>query len=60
VTQTDLPSDKKSGLLHVMAILQDIKGIAFVTFDEHDVVRHELVQKIIRAYAEDEKNHKKR
>lgn len=58
VTQTDLPADRRSGLVQVLGILQDIKGIAFVTFDEQDVVRHELVQQIIRAYAAEEKKRK--
>ena len=52
VTQVDLPGDKKSGLKEVTKILKDIKGIEFVTLTEKDVVRHELVQKIIKAYEE--------
>ena len=56
VTQVDLPADKPSGLVQVQTILKDIAGIKFVTFSEQDVVRHELVQEIIRAYAKlDEK-----
>lgn len=50
VTQIDLPSDKKSGLREVMKILKDIDGLEFVYLTEKDVVRHELVQKIIKAY----------
>jgi len=50
ITQIDLPGDKKSGLKEVMKILKDIKGIEFVYLTEKDVVRHELVQKIIKAY----------
>ncbi|HHV98506.1 MAG TPA: PhoH family protein [Clostridiaceae bacterium] len=50
ITQIDLPGDKKSGLKEVMNILKDIKGIEFVYLSEKDVVRHELVQKIIKAY----------
>jgi len=50
ITQIDLPKDKPSGLVHARRILSGIEGIAFVEFDERDVVRHELVQKIIRAY----------
>lgn len=50
ITQIDLPADKKSGLKEVMKILKDIKGIEFVHLTEKDVVRHELVQKIIKAY----------
>ncbi|HHW49693.1 MAG TPA: PhoH family protein [Clostridiaceae bacterium] len=50
ITQIDLPRDKKSGLKEVIKILRDIKGIEFVYLTERDVVRHELVQKIIKAY----------
>ncbi len=50
VTQIDLPSGKTSGLVESAEILVDIPGIAFVHFDPTDVVRHPLVQSIIRAY----------
>ncbi|MCC2640435.1 MAG: phoL [Nitrospira sp.] len=50
ITQIDLPSDRISGLIEVRDILQDIAGIEFVYFDERDVVRHRLVQEIIKAY----------
>ncbi|HXL01919.1 MAG TPA: PhoH family protein [Candidatus Atribacteria bacterium] len=50
ITQIDLPSGKKSGLVVVQEILEDIKGIEFVYLSEKDVVRHQLVQKIILAY----------
>jgi len=50
VTQIDLPQGKESGLVHARRILSDIEGIEFIYFDETDVVRHELIQKIIRAY----------
>lgn len=50
ITQIDLPSDRVSGLIEVRNILQDIAGIEFVYFDERDVVRHRLVQEIIKAY----------
>lgn len=50
VTQVDLPSDRVSGLIQVKEILRDIEGIEFVYFDEKDVVRHRLVQEIIKAY----------
>ncbi|MCX7014229.1 MAG: PhoH family protein [Candidatus Sumerlaeota bacterium] len=53
VTQIDLPRHKVSGLVHARKILEGIGGIAFVDFDERDVVRHELVQQIIRAYEQD-------
>jgi phosphate starvation-inducible PhoH-like protein len=50
ITQIDLPSNKKSGLVEVLDILKDVNGISFVHFDESDVVRHHLVQRIVRAY----------
>ena len=50
ITQVDLPSDRISGLIDVKDILSDIEGIAFVYFNETDVVRHRLVQEIIKAY----------
>ncbi len=51
ITQVDLPGHKTSGLIEVQDIVKDIPGLAIVYFDEKDVVRHELVQKIIGAYA---------
>ena len=54
ITQIDLPSGKKSGLKHAMEVLKDIDDIGFSLFTDKDVVRHPLVQKIIRAYQEDE------
>jgi phosphate starvation-inducible protein PhoH and related proteins len=50
LTQSDLPSGKESGLVQVVSLLKDINGIKFVYFTGEDVVRHELVQEIIRAY----------
>jgi len=50
ITQVDLPSDRRSGLIEARDILQEIPGIQFVYFDERDVVRHRLVQEIIKAY----------
>ncbi len=50
ITQIDLPTKQKSGLIEVKRILKDIKGIAFVQLDAKDVVRHRLVQSIIYAY----------
>jgi phosphate starvation-inducible protein PhoH and related proteins len=49
-TQIDLPSGKKSGLLHAADVLKGVEGIAFVIFDDKDVVRHHLVQRIVKAY----------
>jgi phosphate starvation-inducible PhoH-like protein len=50
VTQTDLPAGKQSGLSSVISILRGVEGVAFTFFDAHDVVRHPLVQRIVRAY----------
>jgi phosphate starvation-inducible PhoH-like protein len=50
ITQIDLPSNKRSGMLEAVDILSNVNGISFVHFDESDVVRHHLVQRIIRAY----------
>ena len=52
ITQIDLPSARRSGLLEAIDILANVNGLAFVRFDESDVVRHHLVQRIIRAYDE--------
>lgn len=49
-TQSDLPSEKESGLNHAQRILKHVKGIKFVLFTGDDVVRHPLVQEIIKAY----------
>lgn len=51
ITQIDLPNGAKSGLKDCMKILRNIEGIGQCTFDEKDVVRHKLVQDIIKAYA---------
>ena len=50
ITQIDLPPDRKSGLLEVQTILAGVEGIEFVYLTGEDVVRHELVQRIIEAY----------
>jgi len=50
-TQIDLPDGRKSGLMELSRLLKGIDDIAIVTFDERDVVRHKLVQDIIKAYA---------
>jgi len=49
-TQIDLPSNKRSGLIEAMQALSNVEGIAFCHFGERDVIRHELVQSIVRAY----------
>jgi phosphate starvation-inducible protein PhoH and related proteins len=50
VTQTDLPAGKQSGLSHVINVLRAVEGVAFTFFDAQDVVRHPLVQRIVKAY----------
>ncbi|HET9477910.1 MAG TPA: PhoH family protein [Pyrinomonadaceae bacterium] len=52
VTQVDLPTGKRSGLIEAERILSNLEGIEFVYFTDKDVVRHQLVQMIIRAYEE--------
>ncbi|MBI3454471.1 MAG: PhoH family protein [Candidatus Rokubacteria bacterium] len=52
ITQVDLPSTRASGLIEIQAVLKDVAGIVFVYFTEKDVVRHELVSEIIKAYDE--------
>ncbi|AEE96291.1 PhoH family protein [Mahella australiensis 50-1 BON] len=56
ITQIDLPHDKISGLMHAARVLRDVKGVEFVYLTEKDVVRHELVQRVIKAYEAYEKN----
>ena len=56
ITQIDLPDGKKSGLKEVVKILKGIDDIAIVRFNEKDVVRHHLVQQIIKAYEKYEEN----
>ena len=55
VTQIDLPIEKKSGLVHAIKVLEDVKGISIIRLTHKDVVRHELVQRIIQAYEKYEK-----
>jgi phosphate starvation-inducible PhoH-like protein len=52
VTQIDLPMGRRSGLVEALEVVGRIEGIAFIKFDERDVVRHNLVQQIIKAYEE--------
>ena len=56
LTQTDLPRGMESGLKEAVRILKNVKEIAFVEFNEHDVVRHGLVSKIVNAYAKDKED----
>jgi len=55
VTQIDLPSGRKSGLVEAQRVVSGIEGITFIHFDERDVVRHQLVQMIVKAYDEHNK-----
>jgi phosphate starvation-inducible protein PhoH and related proteins len=55
VTQVDLPTGKRSGLIEAQRVLSNLEGIEFVYFNDKDVVRHKLVQMIIRAYEEHSK-----
>jgi phosphate starvation-inducible protein PhoH and related proteins len=50
ITQIDLPSGHTSGLIEAMKVVSQIEGIAFIHFDDRDVVRHKLVQQIVKAY----------
>jgi phosphate starvation-inducible PhoH-like protein len=50
VTQIDLPTGRPSGLIEAMKVVNDIEGISFIYFDDRDVVRHRLVQQIVKAY----------
>jgi len=50
ITQIDLPSERMSGLIHVLKVLKDVEGISFTFFGVRDVVRHPLVQRIVAAY----------
>jgi phosphate starvation-inducible PhoH-like protein len=58
ITQIDLPSNKSSGLVSVIKILKDIEGIEQIFFNRKDVVRHRLVQQIIKAYEKSEQEAK--
>jgi phosphate starvation-inducible protein PhoH and related proteins len=57
VTQIDLPESRRSGLIEAIEIVGKIEGISLVYFDERDVVRHNLVQRIIKAYDEHAASH---
>jgi phosphate starvation-inducible protein PhoH and related proteins len=52
ITQIDLPTGRMSGLIEALNVVRQIEGIAFIHFDERDVVRHKLVQQIVKAYAD--------
>jgi phosphate starvation-inducible PhoH-like protein len=55
MTQIDLPSTQRSGLVHVLHILKGIKGISFIEMNKNDIVRHKLVTRIVEAYEKYEK-----
>jgi phosphate starvation-inducible PhoH-like protein len=59
VTQVDLPRQTRSGLIDAVHRLRDLERIAIIYLDEHDIVRHPLVQQIVRAYEEDKPRKKK-
>ena len=59
LTQIDLPKEKKSGLVHALEVLKDVEGVSISFLTHKDVVRHELVQRIIRAYEKYEKNERR-
>ena len=59
ITQIDLPDGKKSGMLQAMRILKNIPDISICQFTEKDVVRHKLVQEIIKTYEKNEEAHRK-
>jgi phosphate starvation-inducible protein PhoH and related proteins len=50
ITQIDLPTGRRSGLLDALEVLKGVTGISFINFDDRDVVRHNLVQRIVKAY----------
>jgi phosphate starvation-inducible PhoH-like protein len=55
ITQIDLPTSERSGLVHATKILKNIEGISFVELDETDIVRHPLVVKIVKAFSKERK-----
>ena len=57
-TQIDLPAGRRSGLVHAIEVLKDVEEISFIYMNERDVVRHELVKKIILSYDRYEKENK--
>ena len=59
-TQIDLPNVHQSGLIFCMHILKNIKDLAMIQFDSHDIVRHKLVQRIVEAFDKAEKESAKR
>lgn len=60
ITQIDLPIDKKSGLIHALGVLKDVEGIEVVRLTARDVVRHEMVQRIVQAYEKASESYQER
>ena len=60
ITQIDLPSDKVSGLKEALRVLQGVEGLGICKLNDQDVVRHAMVQRIIKAYEEDEQRRQKK
>jgi phosphate starvation-inducible PhoH-like protein len=56
ITQIDLPHERKSGLIHAIEVLKDVEGIKMVYLNHKDVVRHEMVQRIVKAYEKAEQS----
>ncbi len=56
ITQIDLPGGSRSGLVHVLGVLDGVDGLSFTRFGARDVVRHPLVQRIVEAYARSERD----
>ena len=60
MTQIDLPSSQKSGLVQAMHILKNVKGISFIELNKNDIVRHKLVTRIVEAYEKFEEKQKEK
>jgi phosphate starvation-inducible PhoH-like protein len=56
ITQIDLPSGQTSGLKNAIDVLWEVEGVSFTYFTSKDVVRHELVQRIVEAYEKNERS----
>ena len=50
ITQIDLPSEKESGLKHVLEVIKHLKNVGVINFNHKDVIRHQIVQDIVEAY----------
>ena len=56
VTQIDLPNGQLSGLSNAVDVLQNVDGVSFTYFTPKDVVRHQLVQRIVKAYEDNDRS----